>query len=287
MSAAEGLTISGTHNLMANGLKACGTIWNMYPSTQNSDKFALTFANSNPIGGQFIAPTATFYNNQSNADAILYGSIYTGTYIPRLTFNSRLGHFDAFGESCSGKFDCWPIANEDFAAIDASDQIANDREYADVSYSTTEEQETLIFTSWFFDGSTSTAFSTWTETLSPSTVTSTSIDGITGTVLVVTQVPTMVLTQETVSRHITTEYTPSVIIATATVQTTTTATVTQTLTENEMVIASTTLTLDKPYITVTETIVSVFNSVTNVRETTEIVNIEPPQTTNAATEAIL
>ncbi|KAL9541300.1 hypothetical protein MBANPS3_009197 [Mucor bainieri] len=270
---AEGLTIQGTHDLMANGLKACGTIWNTYPSTQSNDKFVLTFANSHPIGGQFIAPTATFFNNQSTVDAILYGSIYTRTYIPRLTFDSRLGHFDAFGESCAGKFDCWPIANEDFAAIDNSGQLANDREHTSVSYSTIEPQETLIFTSWYFDGSTSTAFSTWTETLSPSTATSTSIDGITGTVLVVTQVPTSVLTHETVSSHVTTEYTPSVVIATVTAQITATATTTWTQTENAMAIASTTLTVDKPYTTVTETTVSVFNSVTGVRETTEIVNI--------------
>ncbi|KAL7315915.1 hypothetical protein PS15m_005076 [Mucor circinelloides] len=148
---------------MANGLDACGTICNMYPTSGGNDTFVLTFANSNPIGGQSIAPTATIYNNQSSTSAILYGSIYTGTYIPLLTYDNRLGHFDACGESCTGKFDCWPIANEDFAAIDNNEILAKDRQHASVSYSTTTEaQETLVFTSWSFDGSTSTLFTSQT-----------------------------------------------------------------------------------------------------------------------------
>lgn len=163
VNATEGLTISGTHNLMANGLDACGTICNMYPTSGGNDTFVLTFANSNPIGGQSIAPTATIYNNQSSTSAILYGSIYTGTYIPLLTYDNRLGHFDACGESCTGKFDCWPIANEDFATIDNNEILAKDRQHASVSYSTTTEaQETLVFTSWSFDASTSTLFTSRT-----------------------------------------------------------------------------------------------------------------------------
>lgn len=272
---------------MANGLNACGTIWNMYPTSGGNDTFVLTFANSNPIGGQFIAPTATIYNNQSSADAILYGSIYTDTYVPLLTYDSRLGHFDAFGESCTGKFDCWPIANEDFAAIDNSEMLAKDRQHASVSYSTTAEaQETLVFTSWSFDGSTSTLFTTRTETPLPAIATRTSIDGLTATVLVVTQIPTSVLIHETISRPVTTKYTPSVVIVAVTVQTTDTATATRTLTENEMAIATTTLTMDGPLYIATETTVSVLNSITAVRETTDIVNVVPPQAATTASTGI-
>lgn len=132
------------------------------------------------------------------------------------------------------------------------------------------------FKSWSFDSSTSTSLSTWIQTPPTTIVTSTSIEGVTGTVLVVTEIVEPVLTFETVSRYITTEYMPSVVVAAVTVHTTSTTAATWTLTDHEMEIAPTTLTVKTSYTITTETTVSVFNSITGVRETTETVYVEPP-----------